>query len=251
MEAKFSRRLHRLRIDGRPGQLRTIPIALSILSNGVRKLAFHLFDLARWQLLVVGKEEEEKKKQATRNFIFSYPHPLVILLFVLPLIINLFSCSVLLISVSSRFAVSSPMVRTKPETSSKSFDGPYSRIVKRTSRRRWRRRLGRRKVGQLSANESNRPSRSQRFIPGREPSLIYDAGNRRNGSRLVWFPLIDRSERIINVDSPELWLVLRITHGRGEGSTYWLEIFSFVLHFEMIRCAISRFRGISSWTSYG
>lgn len=92
----------------------------------------------------------------------------------------------------------------KPETSSKSFDRPYSRIVKRTSRRRWRRRLGRRKVGQLSADESNRPSRSQRFIPGREPSLIYDAGNRRNGSRLVWFPLIDRSERIINVDSPEL-----------------------------------------------
>lgn len=150
------------------------------------------------------KRRRRKKKQATRNFIFSYPHPLVILLFVLPLIINLFSCSVLLISVSSRFAVSSPMVRTKPETSSKSFDGPYSRIVKRTSRRRWRRRLRRRKVGQLSANESNRPSRSQRFIPGREPSLIYDAGNRRNGSRLVWFPLIDRSERIINVDSPEL-----------------------------------------------
>lgn len=114
LEAKFSRRLHRLRINGRPGQLRTISIALSILSNGVRKLAFHLLDLARWQLLVVGKEKKKKrKKQATRNFIFSYPHLLVILLFVLPLIINLFSCSVLLISVSSRFAVSSPIIRTR------------------------------------------------------------------------------------------------------------------------------------------
>lgn len=111
LEAKFSRRFHRLRIDGRPGQLRTIPIASSILSNGVRKLAFHLLDLARWQLLVVGKEK--KKKQATGNFIFSYPHLLVILLSVLPLIINLFSCSVLLISVSSRFAVSSPMIWTR------------------------------------------------------------------------------------------------------------------------------------------
>ena len=70
MEAKFSRRLHRLRIDGRPGQLRTIPIALSILSNGVRKLAFHLFDLARWQLLVVGKEEEEKKTSNTKLYFF-------------------------------------------------------------------------------------------------------------------------------------------------------------------------------------
>lgn len=51
------------------GQLRTIPIALSILSNGVRKLAFHLFDLARWQLLMVGKEENKNKQQETLFFL--------------------------------------------------------------------------------------------------------------------------------------------------------------------------------------
>lgn len=203
LEAKFSRRFHRLRIDGRPGQLRTIPIALSILSNGVRKLAFHLLDLARWQLLVVGKEK--KKEISNRKLYFFLPasprnSPLHLTsnhqsLFLFGL------AHFRIFEIRCFFADDS---NEKPETSSKSFDRPYSRIVKRTPRRRWRRRLGRRKVGQLSADESNRPSRSQRFIPGREPSLIYDAGNRRNGSRLVWFPLIDRSERIINVDSPEL-----------------------------------------------
>lgn len=70
LEAKFSRRFHRLRIDGRPGQLRTIPIALSILSNGVRKLAFHLLDLARWQLLVVGKEKKEKRNKQQETLFF-------------------------------------------------------------------------------------------------------------------------------------------------------------------------------------
>lgn len=109
MEAKFSRRLHRLCIDGRPITYDSHCLEYIIK----RRSKVSLPSLRSRSMATSHGWKRRKQKQATGNFIFSYPHLLVILLFVLPLIINLFSCSVLLISVSSRFTVSSPMVRTR------------------------------------------------------------------------------------------------------------------------------------------
>lgn len=97
MEAKFSRRLHRLRIDGRPITYDSHCLEYIIK----RRSKVSLPSLRSRSMATSRGRKRRKEKQATRNFIFSYPHLLVILLFVLPLIINLFSCSILLISVSS------------------------------------------------------------------------------------------------------------------------------------------------------
>lgn len=113
----------------------------------------------------------------------------------------------------------------------KPSNGPYGRIVKRTSRRRWRSRLERRKVGQLSADESNRRSPGPRFTRSRV--LIYDTGI--GGTAPAWFAFlwsIDRNELSASIPRSSDWLCESFAGGLERRRSPWsiLVRFPFLNH---------------------